>query len=120
MEEAQINYILQMMEPVINRKAQSLEVDASACDKYNTIIQQRLSKMVVPYCSSWYQSSTGKNVHVFPGPGMLYWWWTLWPRWSDYTVVGAQGFVMGHGISKTSKVAGAIIVSLLCFQYFTR
>ncbi|KAF9004036.1 hypothetical protein BDQ17DRAFT_472624 [Cyathus striatus] len=90
-EEIQkINYIIQMIKPVLEGKVSSFEVTTHACESYNEKIQAKLSRSVFIHCVSWYRlGGTGRVTSMFPGPGMLFWWWLRRPRWEHYTTIGA-------------------------------
>ena len=77
------------MEPVIEKKATSFEVRASASEAYNAKIQRRTVGTVWTRCSSWYKVGE-KNVAIFPGPLFLFWWWARSPRWEHFVASGAQ------------------------------
>jgi hypothetical protein len=64
----QVNYIIQLVKPVIEGKVASFEVTASAADAYNIKIQTRMSRSVWLNCNSWYRvGRTGKVFSLFPG-----------------------------------------------------
>lgn len=64
----QINYILQLIKPILDKKIASLDVSAVATDEYNSRIQAKMSDSVFVGCNSWYRvGSTGKIGSVFPG-----------------------------------------------------
>lgn len=89
----EINYTVQMIKPLLERTAKSFEVATSAFDEYNRNIQQRISRLVYTECASWYNRAggrTGKNTQSFPGPLLLFWWWTRTPNWEHYKAVGAE------------------------------
>ncbi|THH10701.1 hypothetical protein EW145_g1153 [Phellinidium pouzarii] len=93
-EEAQINYALQLLKPVIEKKVASFTVRATAADKYNELIQRRFIGSVFPSCASYYRSGmTGKHFAIFPGPIVLFWWWVRRPRWADYEVRGGEAWI---------------------------
>jgi len=88
-EEAQINYILRMIKPVIQQKVDSFEVLNTASKAYNKKIQTKLQNTVYTSCFSWYRSGRGqKNIASYPGYHADFWWNTLVPRWEDYKVSG--------------------------------
>ncbi|KAJ7765587.1 hypothetical protein B0H16DRAFT_1523576 [Mycena metata] len=87
-EEVQVQYILQLIKPVLAGDILSMEVTAEAADTYNRDIQNRLSGCVWSNCVSWYKTgNTGKIHALFPGYMTLFWWWTRRPNWSHYKVV---------------------------------
>ncbi|KDR70333.1 hypothetical protein GALMADRAFT_76113, partial [Galerina marginata CBS 339.88] len=65
--EVQINYILQVITPILKGNVLSLEVDAAATDTYNDKIHHSLSKSVFSQCVSWYRvGGEGKVSSAFP------------------------------------------------------
>ncbi|KAI5119480.1 hypothetical protein M0805_009504 [Coniferiporia weirii] len=93
-EEVQINYTIQLLKPIIEKKVKSFSVRAIATEAYNELIQRRLGKSVFVACTSYYrQGMTGKNFAIFPGPLMLFWWWARRPRWEDYEAYGAEAWI---------------------------
>ncbi|KAJ7334902.1 hypothetical protein DFH08DRAFT_785005 [Mycena albidolilacea] len=86
-EELQINYIIQLVKPIVDGLVATLDVTPRATDAYNDVIHARLSKSVFVECISWYRSGgEGKVSSIFPGSMLLYGWWVRRPRWEDYTV----------------------------------
>ncbi|TDL22845.1 FAD/NAD-binding domain-containing protein [Rickenella mellea] len=113
-EESQINYIMQMIQPVLARKAKSFEVLPSASAKYNAKIQKTLASSVFTSCRSWYKmDGTGKNFAILPGPVFLYWWWMRRPVWNHYRAVGAKQWQKERLLSKLVRIAvGAGVAAL--------
>ncbi|KAF8192398.1 hypothetical protein K438DRAFT_1906902 [Mycena galopus ATCC 62051] len=87
-EELQIDYILQLIKPILGGLVSSLTVTPRATDAYNDLIQARLSQSVWVECFSWYRTGGGKGrvSSNFPGPMLLFGWWLRRPRWEDYNV----------------------------------
>ncbi|TDL24856.1 FAD/NAD-binding domain-containing protein [Rickenella mellea] len=113
-EEAQINYIMQMIKPVLARKAKSFEVLPSASAKYNAKIQKTLASSVFTSCRSWYQmDGTGKNFVIFPGPVLLYWWWMRRPVWKHYRAIGAERWQKERLLSKVLTIGLGVCVTAL-------
>ncbi|KAJ7490847.1 hypothetical protein FB451DRAFT_1221246 [Mycena latifolia] len=89
-EELQIDYILKFVAPILRGVVSSFEVTHAATDCYNARIQDMLSRSVHVSCASWYRvGGDGPNSSIFPGPGVLFWWWTRRPQWSDFRVDAA-------------------------------
>ena len=66
--EMQVNYIMQLIQPIIEADAVSIEVTQEAANAYDAKIQKRLSNSVYVDCSSWYRvGGTGKITNAFPG-----------------------------------------------------
>ena len=54
-EEAQMTYILQMIEPIIRHEVSAFEVKPEASKVYNDRIQKKLRNSVYASCVSWYR-----------------------------------------------------------------
>lgn len=83
------------MKPILAGKAKSFEVREEATDKYNTWLQNRLSRSVWTDCNSYYQVGGQKQTKIvatFPGSVTLFWWLTLWPRWNEFIGVDAEAW----------------------------
>ncbi|OAX42852.1 FAD/NAD(P)-binding domain-containing protein [Rhizopogon vinicolor AM-OR11-026] len=90
-EEVQIGYILQLVEPVINGSASSFSVKAAPTDAYNAKVQERISRSVFVHCNSWARTNgTGKVFNPFPWAVTLWWWWLRKPNWAHFMAVGAE------------------------------
>jgi hypothetical protein len=86
-----VQYILQLIKPLIEGKAKSFEVTNAATDDYNKWIQRRVGDTVWVDCESWYRRDrTGKNVAIFPGSVTLFWWKLRKPCWDHFICVGAE------------------------------
>ncbi|KAF8161885.1 hypothetical protein BJ912DRAFT_865240 [Pholiota molesta] len=65
--ELQVNYIMQLIQPILEHKIVSIEVSEKATNEYDDMIQARLSKSVFTQCHSWYRvGGTGKITNAFP------------------------------------------------------
>ena len=74
--DPQVEYIFQLIKPVIQGMASSFEVRAEATDTYNDVIHSQLSHSVYTQCVSWYCTGRdGKIYSIFPEPLTLFWWW---------------------------------------------
>ncbi|KAJ6548132.1 hypothetical protein DFH09DRAFT_628944 [Mycena vulgaris] len=87
-EEVQVEYIIQMIKPVVAGDILSAEVTTGATDAYNRDIQTRLTGFVWSKCFSWYRTGNMGKIHgLFPGPMVLFWWWLRRPNWSHYKIL---------------------------------
>ncbi|KAF7353943.1 hypothetical protein MVEN_01080600 [Mycena venus] len=110
-EEVQVQYIAQMIKPVISGDILSAEVTAEATDAYNRDIQNRLSGFIWSKCYSWYRTgNTGKIHGLFPGSMILFWWWLRRPNWAHYKVVTVSGWEPRRSVYRT---LGAVILGCL-------
>jgi cation diffusion facilitator CzcD-associated flavoprotein CzcO len=71
MIEAQIHYVLRLVELMKARGAGAIEVTAEAQAEYNASLQARMQRTVWLQggCSSWYLDSSGVNRTLYPGRG---------------------------------------------------
>ncbi|KAI5119485.1 hypothetical protein M0805_009509 [Coniferiporia weirii] len=103
-DEIQINYIIQLLQPIIEKKVKSFTVRNAPTDAYNKLIHRRLEESVFASCSSYQRRGmTGKNFAVFPGPLTLLWWWMRRPRWADYEAQGAEAWMRERRRNKSLK-----------------
>ena len=88
--EAQMHYIMSAIEAVTNNKGQRnvIEVKADSEHKYTTMIHREMEKTVwkTGGCNSWYQSSSGHVVAMFPGFSFTYKRWAKNFRVADHTI----------------------------------
>ncbi|PPQ99174.1 hypothetical protein CVT24_009265 [Panaeolus cyanescens] len=117
--EVQINYILQLIKPILERKISSIEVEEKATDEYDAKIQKRLSKSVFTQCLSWYRvGQTGKITNAFPGSGTTFWLWLRKPDWSHYrsasTTAQAQNWL--KKAQQKQKVISALVKIAIFFR----
>ncbi|KAJ8094043.1 hypothetical protein PM082_009933 [Marasmius tenuissimus] len=90
-EECQIDYMLQLIKPIIYRDVKTVEVTDKSTDRYNDKIQDRLRRSVFVDCVSWYRKGRdGKVTSIFPGTAFLFWWWFRRANWNDYKVSSDQ------------------------------
>lgn len=105
--EVQIQYILQLIAPVLSGSATSFAVKPAACDAYNTKIQKKIDGGVLTQCVSWYRAGgTGKVTTIFPGPVTQFWWWLRKPVWGDYEVAGGERWRKEKRLRKMAKIVG--------------
>uniref|UniRef100_A0A0W0FEU3 Monooxygenase n=1 Tax=Moniliophthora roreri TaxID=221103 RepID=A0A0W0FEU3_MONRR len=84
---SEVNYMLDLIGPVLSGDVTAFEVTHAATDKYNEKIQSRLKHSVFLHCASWYRKHRDEKVTVvFPGAGLLFWWWLRKVNWSHYQV----------------------------------
>ncbi|TCD67926.1 hypothetical protein EIP91_011790 [Steccherinum ochraceum] len=89
-QELQINYIIQMLQPVLAQQVSSFEVTHDATNAWNESVQRKLADSVWSACSSWYRvGQTGKNTSIWPGSLTHQWLHLRRPAWSDYRAVEA-------------------------------
>ncbi|KAG6830865.1 hypothetical protein H0H92_014230 [Tricholoma furcatifolium] len=121
-EEVQINYSLDLIKPILEGKARSIDVKHAATDRWNEDLQARLSRSVFNSgCShSWYRvNGTGKINTMFPGSAAEFW-WCLWrPNWRDYEVMGGDaGTGKGSEFVKMSILGLGIAVAVAAVPWY--
>ncbi|KAG9086905.1 hypothetical protein FRC07_012956 [Ceratobasidium sp. 392] len=123
-EEVQINYAMQLIEPVIRGQAKSFSPKATATRAYNEWIQDELTRTVWTSCISWYHADDGKGKLVLTWPAtQAYLWWLLRkPVWADYDTVGGEKWVKRRRYVSAFKtvvetlVAGAGLGALILIK----
>ncbi len=72
--ESQIFYIINNIKQVEKRNMRTVEVKASAEERYTTLIHDEMKHTVwqAGGCSSWYKSASGKVIAMFPGFSFTY------------------------------------------------
>lgn len=109
-----------MVKPILDGAASSFEVTRTATDKYNAVIQRRLSSSVLTRCVSWYRAGgDGKISSVFPGAVSLYWLWMKTPVWSDYKVVGAERWASERKWAQVKTVVQVVALIVACIWLYT-
>ena len=105
-EEVQVNYMMQIIKPVLSGLATSFEPTDAASKAYNARIQSKLSKSVWSGCTSWYRTDGGKGkvTSLFPGTFAEFWWLLRTPVWGDFKVSGGSSWKRRRIIGKTVRV----------------
>jgi len=102
--ENQLGYIMQLIKPIIERRALSVDVTPEANDAYNSKLQTMFKDSVFTFCGSWYRvRGNGRNVMVFPGSAITFWWWCRSVTWNHYKVVGNDGTQMTNIVKLGSQ-----------------
>ncbi|KAG1750938.1 hypothetical protein EDD22DRAFT_916125 [Suillus occidentalis] len=119
-EEVQIGYILQLIEPILSGSASSFTVKASPTDAYNAKVQERLSRSVFMHCYSWARTNgTGKVFNPFPWAVTLWWWWLRKPNWDHYVAVGAEKWVWARRRKAAKNILKCAAVLTLLWPYMS-
>lgn len=111
-EECQSNYLIPLIEPVIKGQALSFCVKEKVCDDYNAHIQSKINSSLYDQCKAAYHSDRrGRNVAIFPFPQSVYWWYTAWVKWGDYTAVGAAKWKRSLFFKRLMRMVGVLAVA---------
>lgn len=85
MIEAQVDYILQLMQRVDQSYSDAIMVKEQAQDTFNQQVQHMFEQTVWQSgCVSWYQQEGGKNFALWPTYTWKYWLKTKKPNTADY------------------------------------
>ncbi|WP_312327445.1 NAD(P)/FAD-dependent oxidoreductase [Acinetobacter sp.] len=88
MIEAQVEYILQLMQLVDQSQSDAIMVKDQAQDAFNQQVQHMFEKTVWQFgCVSWYQQEGGKNFALWPTYTWKYWLKTKKPNAADYRLL---------------------------------
>ena len=92
-----VDYIVQLLEPVIKHKAKAVEVTPAAHKDWNKWIDKSLTNSVFFDCHSYFRDQgTGKIDVIYPGSTPRLIWQTRAPRWADFVVTGGKKWVTSH------------------------
>ncbi|WP_441370083.1 flavin-containing monooxygenase [Acinetobacter lwoffii] len=88
MIEAQVEYILQLMQLVDQSQSDAIMVKDQAQDTFNQQVQHMFEKTVWQSgCVNWYQQEGGKNFALWPTYTWKYWLKTKKPNVADYRLL---------------------------------
>ncbi|KAF8604479.1 FAD/NAD(P)-binding domain-containing protein [Ceratobasidium sp. AG-I] len=113
-EEIQINYAMQLIEPVLRGKAKSFVPKVDATRAYNEFIQDELKRTVWTGCISWYHAGNtrqGKLTANWPGTLTYMWWMLRKPIWADYETIGGESWVRRRRYLSALKTAFELLVA---------
>ena len=105
---------VQLLAPVLSRKASSFTVKDTVTDTYNDELQKRLNSTVWAACTSYYRAGadgSGKNVAIWPGPVAADWWRIRKVNWNDYEAHGAEKWEAQR--TKKKRVRALVILVVL-------
>lgn len=109
MIECQVNYIIQCIEAIRDKKLKYLDIRKDVMDRYNESIQKTLSNKVwAGNCNSWYKNEAGKITNNWPHTTIQYWWQTKKPKWLEFNLVKQdqtqQSSAIHPSVEKTSEL----------------
>jgi len=113
-EEIQIDYAMQLIEPVIRGKAKSFVPKADATRAYNEYIQDELTRTVWTGCISWYRAGDarqGKLIATWPATLTYMWWLLRKPVWTDYETIGGEAWVRRRRYLSAFKTAFELLAA---------
>lgn len=82
--------VIKCIQPILY-KSQIVRVKEAAESRYNEWIQKELDKLIFNRApdgsKGWYiNRDTNYNATIYPSYQWQYWFSTLWPKWSDFTL----------------------------------
>ncbi|KAL8292094.1 hypothetical protein RQP46_001560 [Phenoliferia psychrophenolica] len=107
--EAQVNHVINMIEPMSKYGVKSWEAKMDAEKVYNLEIQEALSKTVWNGgCNSYYKLGN-KVVATYPGPTTSFWWRTRVPVWENYIQTGGSRLIaVRYRLNQALRIAALI------------
>lgn len=101
--ETQVDYTIKsLFKPLIDRRADVIEVKQSAEDRETQAIHHGLNKTVFAGdCSNWYIGKHGRNAASWPGLARSFWWATYFPDWSAFNMSGGSRLWRLRKLSRT-------------------
>ncbi|KAM0753779.1 FAD/NAD(P)-binding domain-containing protein [Meredithblackwellia eburnea MCA 4105] len=111
--EAQVNYIIQMIEPMTKYGVKSFECKMDAERGYNKEIQAKLKETVWNGgCTSYYKLGD-KVIATYPGTTTEFWWRTRKPVWENFTQRGGERSVaLRNRLNQIAKGLAALAALL--------
>lgn len=86
--ESQVNYIMDALKKLEQRKAKFMDVKPEVQRAYNDDIQEKLKRTVwATGCRSWYIAANGRNTTVWPGLTYTFWFKTKHIKTSAFEFV---------------------------------
>ncbi len=86
--ESQVNYIMDALKKLKQRKAKFMDVKPEVQKAYNDDIQEKLKRTVwATGCRSWYIAANGRNTTVWPGLTYTFWFKTKHIKTSAFEFV---------------------------------
>lgn len=92
MIEAQADYVIKVLKPILKGDLDSVTPSVAAQKKWNDSLQKDLSKGIWSRseCNSWYQNESGRVVNNWSGFATAFWWEMKWVGWKDLEQVGPR------------------------------
>jgi cation diffusion facilitator CzcD-associated flavoprotein CzcO len=85
MIECQVNYVVQCIERMREKRLSTFEVRHDAMTRYNQGLDEDLAKTIWSAgCDSWYKNEAGKITNNWSSFTTAYWWRTRRPKWSAF------------------------------------
>ncbi|KXS18231.1 FAD/NAD(P)-binding domain-containing protein [Gonapodya prolifera JEL478] len=114
--ECQVNYALQVMEPLLSGRVKSLEPRKDVQKAYNEMLQRKMQNLVwLGSCKSWYVNEAGKNTTLYPDYQHTFWWETLRVDYSEYLSEDGKPYWRPRNMKMLVTVSGLILLAGLRF-----
>ncbi|KAG9126840.1 hypothetical protein FRC07_001741 [Ceratobasidium sp. 392] len=107
-EEMQMQYVAQLLKPILQGKAKSFAPRAEPTRTWNDWVQFQLSKYHIwSSCASWYRAGNqrGKIVALWPGSTTYMWWSLRKPVWGNFEFDGGEEWLRKKRTTELLKLA---------------
>ncbi|KAK3716303.1 hypothetical protein LTR37_006453 [Vermiconidia calcicola] len=90
--ETQVDYAVKsLFQPLLDRRAEIIEVKRTAEDSATQTVHQGLAATVFAGdCSNWYIGKYGRNAASWPGLARTFWMATYFPNWQAFNMKGGS------------------------------
>ncbi|KAK7743956.1 hypothetical protein SLS62_010418 [Diatrype stigma] len=90
--ETQVDYAIKsLFVPLLDHRAEAVEVKQAAEDRETNAIHRQLADTVFAAdCSNWYIGNYGRNAASWPGKARSFWWRTYFPDRSAFIYTGTS------------------------------
>ncbi|KAG8728117.1 hypothetical protein FRC12_021999 [Ceratobasidium sp. 428] len=105
-EEMQMQYVAQLLKPILLGKVKSFAPRAEATRSWNDWVQFQLSKYHIwSSCASWYRAGNqrGKIVAIWPGSTKHMWWSLRKPVWENFEFDGGEDWLRKKRVTDLLK-----------------
>ncbi|KAI0791718.1 hypothetical protein C8Q75DRAFT_805325 [Abortiporus biennis] len=114
-EEVQLNWALQLIQPIVDGEVSSFEPTEEATEAHNKIIQSKLEKSIwAAGCASWYHRADSTKIHTnYPGSHTSFMWAMRKPIFKDFKIVNGDKWFRRRKSSRTIRFITVTLFGLL-------
>lgn len=119
--ETQVDYTIKsLFKPLLDGRADVIEVKQSAEDRETQAIHYGLNKTVFAGdCSNWYIGAHGRNAASWPGLARSFWWATYFPDWSAFNMSGGSRLWRLNALTRTLFSKSFVVSTILAYLAIT-
>jgi cation diffusion facilitator CzcD-associated flavoprotein CzcO len=120
--EVQVEFVTKsLFRPILDGKAELVEVKATAEDSWIESIDKELDGSVFSAgCSNWYINSAGRNSASWPGYASTFWRKTFFPRFADFEYEGGNTMAYARAVLRSNKWILAALILVAGYKTRTR